>query len=72
MDHMAAVRKAIAEPMKQGKEEADEEVDMGKGSSTEDLVPKQVLVPWETMPAAPGFWAAGPNGEELGEGQPPA
>ena len=30
---------------------------MGEGSSTEDLVPKQALVPRATMPVVPRFWA---------------
>ena len=42
-------------------EEADEEMDVGKGSPTADLVPKEVLAPWATMLPAPRFWAAGPS-----------
>ena len=62
MDSIVVVSEATAEPMEEDeKEEEDKVVDVGEGSSTEDLVPKQVPAPWATMPAVPGFWAAGPS-----------
>ena len=46
----------MAETMEENKEETDEEVDIGEGSSTGELALKQVLVLWATMPTVPGFW----------------
>ena len=46
----------MAEPMKEDKEEEEDEVmGMGEGSSTEDLVHSQAPAPWATMPMAPRF-----------------
>ena len=55
---MVVTSKAVVEPI-----EEDEEVDMGEGSSTENLAPKQVAATWPTMPMVPGFWAISPSGE---------
>ena len=51
-----AVSAAMAEPMKEDKEEEEDEVMvMGEGSSNEDLVHIQAPAPWATMPMAPRF-----------------
>ena len=46
---------------KYNEEKEDEEENVGEGSSTEDLVPKWVLVLWAIIPVELGFWAAGPS-----------
>ena len=43
-------------------------MDMGEGSSTEDLVPKQALAPWAAMPAVPRLWAVGPSDQAARRG----
>ena len=57
-DCMAAASQAMMEPMEEDEEEVDKELGMGEGSSTADLVPKQVLAPGATMPAVPRFCIA--------------
>ena len=41
-DCMVLASEAASEPMEEDEAEEDKEVDMGKGSSAEDLGPKQV------------------------------
>ena len=60
MGHVVMASQIAAGPIEEDEEEVDEEVDMGEGSSTADLVPKQVPASWAAMPVVPGFWAAGP------------
>ena len=45
-------------------EEQDKVADMGEGSFTEDLAPKQALALWAIMPIVPRFYSAGPNDQE--------
>ena len=59
----------MVEPIEEDEEEEDEEADMGEGSSTEDLAPRQVLAPWAIMPAAPGFWVVSPSDQVARRGQ---
>ena len=52
---------AMVEPIEEDKEEVDGEEDMGEGTSTADLAPKQAPALWETMHEVPKFWAEGPS-----------
>ena len=56
VDCAAVVSTAIAELVKEDKEEKeDEEAHMGEGSFTEDLAPKQALAPQAIYLRCPGF-----------------
>ena len=68
MDYASVVSQAMMELMQKDKEERYKVVNMGKGSSTEDLVPNQAPVPWATMSAAPGFWVPGPSDQVARKG----
>ena len=61
VDCIRMAKQAVGEPMEEDKKEADKEADLGEGSSTTDLAPKQALAPWATIFAAPGFWVVGPS-----------
>ena len=45
--------------MKEDKEEADEEADVGEFPPTGDLAPEQAPVLRAILPVAPRFWAVG-------------
>ena len=60
-DCMAVASKAMVEQIEKDGEEENKGADMGESSSTADLVPRQALAPWVTMPVAPRFWAVGPS-----------
>ena len=36
-------------------------MDMGKGSFTADLAPKEAPAPWVTIPTVAEFWGVGPS-----------
>ena len=65
---MVVASQAIVKPVEEDKEEVDKDSDVGEGSSTEEITHKQVPSRWETMPAAPRFWAAGPNDQVAKKG----
>ena len=45
--------------MKEDKEEADKDIDMGEAPSTRDLAPEQALVLPKTLLAMAGIWVGG-------------
>ena len=69
-NHTGAASAAAVEPIKENDEEEYKEVDMGEGSSTEDLLPKQAPALWTTMPSVPKSWAVGPSDQVARRGQP--
>ena len=70
-DCAAVVSTVAVELIEKNEEEKEdkEEEDVEEGSYTEDLVLKQVPVPWAAIPVAAGFWASGPSDEVDGRGQ---
>ena len=61
LDSAAVASAATVQPIEEDKEEEDEEVEMGEGSPTKYLAPKQVPAPQATVPVKLEFWAASPS-----------
>ena len=64
-----AASAAVVKPMEEDEEkQEDKVVDMGEGSFIENLVAKQALMPWATIPVALGFWAIGAGNQVARKG----
>ena len=69
MDHVAAARGAIAEPMEEDEEQEEDKEDIAEGFSTEDLVPKRCLRHGQPCLQYPGFGQLAQITRWLGKGQ---